>query len=156
MEHNKPVVGICRGFQLLGMMLGFKGFIQDLSFDKKELHASNDKGFYGRAEPAHVVQTYGSFKKWLTQCGYGDKLTVNSWHHQGIYLPKKGVDKFNKLYGVEVIASTDKIVEGFQHISYPMIGFQYHLEEYDHSLTMDYILAFIHDNEEQGYIGKEE
>lgn len=130
---NKPVIGICRGFQLLGMIYGME-LTQELAFLEKntEVHDGNSLELPNRDEPAHDIQVLGDFKEWLGTEG----LKVNSWHHQGFAYEN------NKDIGdeIEIIAKTEKIIEGFRHKKSPVVAVQWHPEEYDDSLTIKYII----------------
>ncbi len=154
---GKPVVGICRGFQLLSLELGFSNFIQDLS-DTKELHDSSMSNINRRDEPLHNVYLLGDFGSWVKKNGFLTemagklpKMAINSWHKQGFSITKKAerfsdkeiagaVYSYGKKHRVEVIMATNKIVEGFRHLTKPIIGFQFHPEEYKNSIAIQYIL----------------
>jgi len=70
MEHNKPVLGICAGMQLINIYFGGK-LIQHL--DNLDIH-------YGEKEHL-VTQSAG---RWLSQIEHRESFIVNSNHHQGI------------------------------------------------------------------------
>ena len=88
---NKPILGICRGFQLLGNMLGLNYFQQDISITD-EIHNGLTKNISLRKEPMHAVHLFGELKKYIEQ----DKICTNSWHHQGFTLMPEGERVKNK------------------------------------------------------------
>lgn len=97
--EGKPILGICRGFQLLGNQLKLNNFQQDLSKTNEE-HDAARLGITNRKEPIHNVHTFGSFKEWLKTKKYNlaenCKMRTNSWHHQGFTLLPKGERVLNK------------------------------------------------------------
>ncbi len=105
---QKPILGICRGSQLLNVALG-GSLCQDLP--NKELHApKNDSDSF------HTVTTV---KDSLFYSMYGEKFGVNSAHHQA-------VDQLGK--SLIPIAFSENIIEGFIHSKLPILGVQWHPE----------------------------
>lgn len=87
---NKPILGICRGFQLLGNMLNLNYFQQDLS-KTEEIHSGNQSEIINRKEPIHKVHLFGAFKEYLEKNGLTEeRIAINSWHHQGFTLRPDG------------------------------------------------------------------
>lgn len=126
---GRPVIGICRGFQFLGAMCGMQ-VLQDIS-EIKEKHNGHELEFEKRSEVIHSVQICGDFQEY---CG-AHWLYVNSLHHQGILI----TEAENNL-DIEVLAKTKNLLEGFKHRTLPIVGFQYHPEEFDDSITINYII----------------
>ena len=107
---GKPVLGICRGHQLLNVTFGGT-LIQDLPGAEK--HKSLSTG----ADNIHRVHTeQGSFLFPV----YGSGCVVNSSHHQGIDIPGKGLRV--------VMRSEDGVAEAIEHESRPVWGVQWHPE----------------------------
>jgi putative glutamine amidotransferase len=110
-ETGKPVLGICRGHQVINVYFG-GDLIQDLpnartthtrdEFDKDRAHATT-------AEP-------GTFLSKL----FGTQFSVNSSHHQG--LGKLG----NGLAAIQ--HSSDGVIECIVHDTLPVVGVQWHPE----------------------------
>lgn len=156
-EKGKPIMGICRGFQLLGIYLNFPYFLQDVG--SKENHNGQRRELASRSEPAHAVYIKGRFRDYLLAkdavTAEEDKdysaLPVNSWHHQGFSLfqdpekPEKG--ELKKTLGyyegiqVDVIAQTRTLLEAFETKDGKIFGVQWHPEEYgSKGLTIQYFI----------------
>ena len=105
---KKPVMGICRGHQLINVALG--GSL-DQNIPEADLHR-NKKDFY----IAHKVTSQeGSICRKL----YGEVFSVNSSHHQAIK---------NKADGLKITLTYGNVIEGFEHKTLPIFGVQFHPE----------------------------
>lgn len=109
-EARKPILGICRGHQLLNVCLG-GSLIQDLN--SKERH-SRMGGNDDRIHPCHAVR--GSVMERL----YGESFVTNSAHHQAVKVLGKGL----KI----TLTSFDGTVEAVEHTELPILGVQWHPE----------------------------
>jgi putative glutamine amidotransferase len=109
-----PVLGVCRGHQLLNVVLG--GTLIEHLDDGPILHATRHPA-PSAGDPAHVVEfVEGS---WAHQV-YGPHRVVNSWHHQAV--DRLGV-------GVVVTGRTsDGVVECIALEDRPVVGIQWHPE----------------------------
>ena len=121
MDAGKPILGICRGFQLMNVALG--GTLhQDIGPDSHPIHTPDwdvDKE-PGTVPPDCAHLTRAAEFSFLGQL-YGSVFTTNSLHHQA-------VDKLaDPLLAVQW-AMEDGCVEGTMHTSYPYIGVQWHPE----------------------------
>lgn len=115
-EKGKPVLGVCRGFQLINVAYGGSLF-QDILTLREGSHVHRDQEMYDQlGHPASIVK--GSS---LHELFGQEEIYVNSIHHQGV---KKLGD------GLEIMAySDDGIVEAFRDPEYPFVwGVQWHLE----------------------------
>jgi putative glutamine amidotransferase len=106
---GKPVLGICRGHQVINTFFG-GDLIQDLPTADRH----KQKNGVDAIHPTAAEQ--GSFLAAL----YGPKFTTNSSHHQGIGVVGKGL--------VVVQRADDGVVEGIRHEAYPIFGVQWHPE----------------------------
>lgn len=108
---KKPVLGICRGLQLINIYFG-GSLIQHIS--TADVH-SRDAGV--PEDKVHLSRALkGSFLDGL----YGDVFAINSSHHQAVAELGAGLRA--------VQWSEDGIVEGIVHESLPVWGVQWHPE----------------------------
>ena len=106
---GKPVLGVCRGLQVLNVYLG--GTLhQDLGRAGNALHQGEEDVFHPlRTAPGSRLAAW-----------FGENPTVNSAHHQG-------ADRLGE--GLRPTAwAPDGTVEGLEHTSLPVVGVQFHPE----------------------------
>lgn len=110
-EAQRPVLGICRGHQVINVYFG-GDLIQDLGSEKNARHrrcAGGDR----------VHRTTAVEDSWLAKL-YGTEIVTNSAHHQGL-------GKIGR--GLSVIQwSKDGVAEGMVHEMLPVISVQWHPE----------------------------
>lgn len=107
-EAGKPILGICRGHQILNVFFG-GSLWQHLP--NTEEHR-NGRDFY----ITHVIRAE---KDSIVGKLYGTRFTVNSSHHQAIKRPGKDV---------RVTAWAGEVPEAFEHVKLPVFGVQWHPE----------------------------
>ena len=110
-----PVLGICRGPQLINIAAG--GTLHQHLPE----HAATDGP--PDATPHTVTTTEGSQLREM----YGPEVAVNSLHHQA-------VDQLGDGY-IATAHSTDGIIEGIEHTELPILGVQWHPELMTGALT---------------------
>lgn len=131
-QLNKPILGICRGLQLITVYLGGT-LIQDIAHKKQHSFQPENPKF-------HVVHNIpGTFMYDL----YGASAVVNSAHHQAIkVLPdclrvsqfwysddRKAAEYIRLAQAGELLnGSNECIIEAVYHKDYPFIGVQWHPE----------------------------
>ncbi|WP_226531337.1 gamma-glutamyl-gamma-aminobutyrate hydrolase family protein [Microbacterium paraoxydans] len=124
-EHGVPVLGVCRGAQLINVVRG--GTLrQHLAHGEGESHGSYA---YPRAHRVHDVSTApGSLMREL----YGDTTLVNSFHHQAVETPGRGV--------VVTGIAPDGVVEAIEVSGHPAVGVQWHPETFGSDPIFDWLV----------------
>lgn len=108
-EAGKPVLGICRGCQLINIYFG--GTLHQ--------HLKNTVLHRSGKDIARQHEVYSSDDEMIRSL-YGHRFIVNSIHHQAI--KTLGKDLTATMY------SDDGIIEGFKHNSLPIFAVQWHPE----------------------------
>ena len=107
---GKPILGICRGCQLINVFFG-GSLHQDI---KNANEHSPCDGF----DLIHRVKAVdGSIANNI----YGADFTVNSYHHQA-------VNKLGRGLKVTMMSADNTVIEGFEHTELPILGVQWHPE----------------------------
>ena len=107
---GKPILGICRGMQVLNVALGGT-LVQDLGDDLNSFHRRVD------TDKVHPIQAQeGSVLRAL----YGPVFHVNSAHHQAADIPGRGV--------VITAQSEAGVAEALELPEKPVLGVQFHPE----------------------------
>ena len=107
-EQKKPILGICKGMQLINVALG-GSLIQDLP--TKQIHA------YHQTDRYHNVKTLPTSRLFSL---YGANCITNSAHHQA-------VNKLGCQLSITQFAP-DGTTEAIEHLTHPVIGIQWHPE----------------------------
>lgn len=117
MERRLPILGICRGLQLINAALG-GSLWQDLPTQRPEGRNHRMERPYDRAE--HSVSLSGPL-----EALYGAKtLGVNSCHHQGVKTLAPGLEPMAQ--------ADDGLIEAFFHPEQPFLwAVQWHPEFFD-------------------------
>lgn len=107
-KANKPVLGICRGCQVINVYFGGT-LIQHLP--DFEQHRQEGDAIHGAiAEGDSVIKEL-----------YGESFKVNSMHHQALDVIGEGLRVTHR-------ADFDGVVEGVEHTSLSVMGVQWHPE----------------------------
>ena len=122
--NNKPVLGICRGCQLINVYFGGTLY-QDLATEQEGLTRHRDAGLYDKV--SHVID----FRPGLLADIYRSQSTkrVNSVHHQGI-------KDLGKDLRIEACCSEDGLIEAVSYKDLKkrfVLGVQWH-PEFSHTL----------------------
>lgn len=116
LERDMPVLGICRGMQVLNVALG-GSIIQDLPDHKAELKD-------GRWVSARHQIWIAPGSRLTAVVGAGGYVRVNSLHHQGIREPQKSPALMASAY-----SPADFLIEALESPSHRwVIGVQWHPE----------------------------
>lgn len=106
--RGKPILGICRGLQLLNVYFG-GSLVQDLSAQRGISHPNHS------THPVEAAE--GS---WLRSV-FGPSFPVNSYHHQAI-------DRLGEGLVVTATACGGQVAEGIEHRTLPVQAVQWHPE----------------------------
>lgn len=118
-KAKKPVLGICRGMQLINIYFG-GSLHQDLS--TRDIHTrKNDND---SIHSVKSVEEGNLFEKF-----YGKTFNINSAHHQGAKKLGKGLK--------EVLRSEDGVCEAVIHEELPIIATQFHPERMSYKQRRD-------------------
>ena len=110
--ENKPILGICRGHQVVNIALG-GNIYQDMNDRMLEIHQAPE------GEPKyHPVQA--GIMTMISDL-YGEHFVVNSSHHQAIYKIGQGLYR--------TAWDENGVVEAMQHSSLPIWTVQFHPEQ---------------------------
>ena len=118
---RKPILGICRGIQLINIGLGGTIYQDIKSQYQVAAPIAHDQPFYYDI-PCHTVNvTVGTMLSRITGLLEGGSIQVNSMHHQAVR------DVAPSL--VASARSSDQLVEAVEMPDYPFfIGVQWHPE----------------------------
>lgn len=105
---KKPILGICRGHQLLNVLLG--GTLHQ--------HIPTAEAHRTPGDAVHCVVSVG---EGVLSRMYGRQFSVNSHHHQA-------VDRLGEGLRITQLCPEDGTVEAFEHESLPILGVQWHPE----------------------------
>lgn len=109
-EAGKPVLGICRGCQLLNIYFGGTLY--------QNINNAVEHSSFSDFDLIHNVKAErGSIAEQL----YGAEFTVNSFHHQA-------VNKLGKGLKITMMSADNTVIEGFEHETLPIFAVQWHPE----------------------------
>lgn len=111
MTQKKPILGICKGLQLINIQLG--GTIT------QHIDTASTHMWEGRDKQHYVYHSGVNRTDFFYQL-YGTGATVNSAHHQAIDLLGRSLSP--------VCRAGDNVIEGIMHTSLPIIAVQWHPE----------------------------
>lgn len=114
LDRNIPILGVCRGLQVLNVALGGT-LIEDLPVDSVE-HLSASPPLTDGADDHKVTFEPGSIAEKL----FGSSAVTNSWHHQAVDRCGTGL--------VVTGRAADGVVEAIELPGSPVLGVQWHPE----------------------------
>lgn len=114
MAAGKPILAICRGFQLINVVLGGTLYQDD---------SLRQKRFVQHTQQSRMVKGHHHVKikeNSILYPMFGDKLFVNSYHHQSIKQISKEL--------LPIAWSDDDLIEAYQDQQGTILGLQWHPE----------------------------
>ncbi len=108
LDRKKPILCICRGFQLMNALLGgdlYQDTVTELGF----VHMNKNIRHPVFAEEGSVLYRL-----------FGREFRTNSTHHQAVRTPGAGLRVTAR--------STEGIIEAYEHETLPILGTQFHPE----------------------------
>lgn len=128
-NHDKPVLGICRGCQLINVHFGGTLY-QDLGTELGDKQQHKDLGLYDQVHHRIIFEPGGLLARiYPDDPQDAPEHRVNSVHHQGIR-------KLGRDLKVEAISPDDQLIEAvsYQDLRYRFVlGVQWH-PEFSHTL----------------------
>lgn len=125
-----PILGICKGMQLINVALGGT-LIQHLPTADVHTNSQHDTYHTTTISPNSFLHAL-----------YGDHIIVNSRHHQS-------VDRLGTHLRTIQWCTSDKCIEAIEHTRYPIWGVQWHPERLDSAsshtnpaLLFSYVLSY--------------
>lgn len=112
--RKKPILGICRGIQLINVALGGT-LVQDVREEVPGLTV-HEKVYQKLTEQHPVTAREGS----LLHSLFGGSFLTNSYHHQAIGKCGEGL--------IPTAATEDGVIEGVEHKTMPILAVQWHPE----------------------------
>lgn len=106
-ERKKPILGICRGMQMINVVLG--GTLYEDIYERTGLHHPFKVAHQIYAKPGSVLYRL-----------FGEQFEVNSFHHQVVIKLGEGLEATGW--------TKENLVEGIAHTSLPILGVQWHPE----------------------------
>ncbi|MGV3487506.1 MAG: gamma-glutamyl-gamma-aminobutyrate hydrolase family protein [Tuberibacillus sp.] len=136
LEARKPILGICRGIQILAIAAGGDMY-QDVYSQNSDRPLLQHQQHAPRSHGSHFVTVENN--SLLHQIMGEERFKVNSFHHQTVRRPGNG-------FRVTAVAS-DGLVEAIECIDHPFaVGVQWHPEcllETNDAYSMKLFAAFI-------------
>lgn len=119
MAAEKPILGICRGIQLINVGLGGTIYQDIPSQTNPAFPIAHSQPFPYRVPSHHVTVAAGSRLSEIV--GGMDRIQVNSFHHQAVKTPAPGL--------VPTAYAPDGMIEALEMPDYPyLLGVQWHPE----------------------------
>lgn len=116
-RYQTPILGICRGMQILNVQMGGTLY-QDIYAQNTATLLRHDQGDTPRTEATHQVAVGRGTK--LEEITAAKTLSVNSFHHQAV----KDIAPTLRASA----HSTDGLCEAVESPDYPIVGVQWHPE----------------------------
>lgn len=113
-DRKKPIMGICRGIQIINVALGGT-LVQDIPSEVPDLTV-HDQVYQKKTEFHPVNAIDGS----LLAALFGTEFMTNSYHHQAVKNCGDGL--------LATVTTKDGVIEAIEHETLPVFGVQWHPE----------------------------
>ncbi len=132
MTNHVPMLGICRGHQLLGVVRKKMQMVTDLCEESKIVHCPSiqePKYIPDPFSPIHKVKILDDRELFggTSKNGFFD-LWVNSFHHQGLLFDKTAHEKDPHVLGLSYVTKEKSIIELMECPEEQWISAQWHPE----------------------------
>lgn len=137
MADRKPILGICRGIQLINVGLGGDIYQDIPSQTVSEFPIAHKQPFYYNMPSHHVDVAAGTLLSGLA--GGRGRIEVNSMHHQAVRRPAPGL--------IVSGSAPDGLIEALEKPDYPfLLGVQWHPEYLwqNNETAANIFSAFVH------------
>lgn len=118
LNRGLPILGICRGHQLMNVAMG-GSLYQDIYAQSTTPLLRHSQRF-PKNQPTHSVQLTAETSRLSAIFNGSKEIYVNSIHHQAV---KEVAPEF-----IETAKASDGINEAIEHPEYPLMGVQWHPE----------------------------
>ena len=116
--EKKPVLGICRGIQVINVYFGGSLYL--------DLPAQLGLNHSGTGHAVEIVQGSKIYSL------YGGEMTVNSSHHQSVRALGNGLYISAR--------ARDGVLEALEHTTLPILGVQWHPERMENDCLMEWFV----------------
>ncbi|MDY5730866.1 MAG: gamma-glutamyl-gamma-aminobutyrate hydrolase family protein [Eubacteriales bacterium] len=131
MKRKMPILGICRGFQLLNVALGGTLYQDIPSQVQNALQHVCEDVQYNNSHPCIVLENTPA-ERWFA----GEKCKVNTYHHQAVKVLAPGF--------LPSVTGTDGIIEAYYSPMYTnIIAVQWHPERENNKVTERIFADFV-------------
>ncbi len=115
-EHNKPILGFCRGMHMINVVFGGSLYLDIHEVNKNSVLHIDYENYDTVRHPISIIENTPLFD-WYKE----KEIKVNTYHHQGIKKLGKGL--------LPMAKAPDGLIEGIYHPDYKFIvGLQFHPE----------------------------
>lgn len=125
MALGKPILGICRGAQILNTALGGT-LVEDIG-SLNDMHSA-------ALRHEHHMHPVSALPKSALHAILGTNHTVNSFHHQAVRHPGRGL----KI----TVRASDGLAEAVEHEHAPVLGVQWHPERMNDATSRQLFACF--------------
>ncbi len=136
---NKPIVGICRGMQSLNVYFGGTLNQHIIGHHQGDNRVSTKQEI--QFEDGHTAFINSMHHQSVDILGDGIEIVAYSQSYLGCYINQTHIRNwfYKNEKGVQTSSETPVVVEMIKHKTLPIVGFQWHPEEYNCPIAVTYI-----------------